>query len=351
MLSWRAATGWPSTEARISTAVAVSAIQGARMKTARTGGAVDAGDLAGRPRTSGSGGRTRCARQRVVGQPEVLAVEHDHPRAGAEHRRAARATSSRSGSARPSRAMPSVIVVDSPPGITSPSSPSRSAATRTSRTSAPSSRSSARVRLEVALQREHADQRRGLPAAVGEELLLLELARLERDHRGAEALGGARRRARGPGSGSSPRRSRRRAAAGSSDLKMPEPTNTPSAPSCIISDGVGRGGDAAGAEQHDGQPAGARDLADEVERRLVAPWPRSRARRRRASARRLISLRDLAHVAHGLDDVARAGLALGADHRRALADPAQRLAEVGRAAHERDLEGPLVDVVGLVGRA
>ncbi len=54
-------------------------------------------------------------------------------------------------------------------------------------------------------------------------------------------------------------------------------------------------------------------------------------------------------MAHGLDDVAGAGLALGADHGRALADPAQRLAEVGRAAHERDLEAPLVDVVGLVG--
>ncbi len=57
---------------------------------------------------------------------------------------------------------------------------------------------------------------------------------------------------------------------------------------------------------------------------------------------------DLAHVAHRLDDVAGARLALGADHRRALADPAQRLAEVGRAAHERHLEVPLVDVVGLV---
>ena len=45
-----------------------------------------------------------------------------------------------------------------------------------------------------------------------------------------------------------------------------------------------------------------------------------------------------AQVAHGLDDVAGAGLALGADHRRALADAAQRLAEVAAAADERDLE-------------
>ncbi len=47
----------------------------------------------------------------------------------------------RSGSASPSRSTPSVIVVDSPPGMTRPSSPSRSAGTRTSRTSAPSARS------------------------------------------------------------------------------------------------------------------------------------------------------------------------------------------------------------------
>ena len=57
-----------------------------------------------------------------------------------------------------------------------------------------------------------------------------------------------------------------------------------------------------------------------------------------------------AHVAHRLDDVAGAGLALGADHRGALADPPQRLAEVGGAAHERDLERPLVDVVALIRR-
>ena len=53
---------------------------------------------------------------------------------------------------------------------------------------------------------------------------------------------------------------------------------------------------------------------------------------------------------HGLDHVASAGLALGADHRGALGDPPERLPEVGGAADERHLEGPLVDVVGLVGR-
>ena len=49
-------------------------------------------------------------------------------------------------------------------------------------------------------------------------------------------------------------------------------------------------------------------------------------------------------------DVAGAGLALGPDHGRALGDAPQRLAEVGRPAHERHGELPLVDVVGVVGR-
>ena len=64
--------------------------------------------------------------------------------------------------------------------------------------------------------------------------------------------------------------------------------------------------------------------------------------------RRRIS-QDGAELADRLDDVAGAGLALGPDHRRALVDPAERLAEVPAAAHERHLEGVLVDVVRLVG--
>ena len=55
-------------------------------------------------------------------------------------------------------------------------------------------------------------------------------------------------------------------------------------------------------------------------------------------------------MADRLLDVPGAGLALGADHGGALRDAPQRLAEVGGAAHERDGERPLVDVVGLVGR-
>ena len=113
--------------------------------------------------------------------------------------------------------------------------------------------------------------------------------------------------------------------------------------------GVGRGGDAAGAEQRHRQPAGLGDLLHERQRRLQLLGPLEQLGR--VGLGELADVADdRAQVAHGLDDVAGAGLALGADHRRPLADAPQRLAEVGGAAHERHGEGALVDVVGLVGR-
>ena len=57
-----------------------------------------------------------------------------------------------------------------------------------------------------------------------------------------------------------------------------------------------------------------------------------------------------AGMAHSLHHVAGAGLALGADHRRAFADAAQRLAQVAASAHERDLEIVLEDVMFLIRR-
>mmetsp|Transcript_44003 Transcript_44003/g.91851 ORF Transcript_44003/g.91851 Transcript_44003/m.91851 type:complete len:266 (+) Transcript_44003:166-963(+) len=53
-------------------------------------------------------------------------------------------------------------------------------------------------------------------------------------------------------------------------------------------------------------------------------------------------------VPHGLDDIAGAGLALRADHAGSLGDAAQGLAKVAAAAHERNLELGLVDVVALI---
>ena len=57
-----------------------------------------------------------------------------------------------------------------------------------------------------------------------------------------------------------------------------------------------------------------------------------------------------AHVPDGLHDIARARLALGADHGRPLRDPAQRLPQIARAADERHRKGVLVDVILLVRR-
>ena len=73
-----------------------------------------------------------------------------------EHRRAA-AVSARSGSASPSRSIPSVITVDSPPGMISASSPSRSAGTRTSRGRGTQRTQDLRVRLEAALEGQDPD--------------------------------------------------------------------------------------------------------------------------------------------------------------------------------------------------
>ncbi len=69
--------------------------------------------------------RRHLAAERVpadgdVDEPEMVAIEHDHPGAGAEDRPAKR----RIASSRPYRCISRVNAVDSPPGITSPSSPS-----------------------------------------------------------------------------------------------------------------------------------------------------------------------------------------------------------------------------------
>ncbi len=99
--------------------------------------------------------------------------------------------------------------------------------------------------------------------------------------------------------------------------------------------GVGRRRDAAGGEVRDRQPARLAPRAARARRARRASLA-SAIRSSGSSGRQAADAgRDRAHVAHGLDDVAGAGLALGADQRRALADAAQRLAEVAAAAHER----------------
>ena len=136
---------------------------------------------------------------------------------------------------------------------------------------------------------------------------------------------------------------------GSADLKIPEPTKLPSAPSCIVSDA------SAGVAMPPAQNSGTGSQPRSATSRTTSSGARSSFASAASSiassdAEPADAADDLAQVADGLDDVAGPGLALGADHRRALADPPQRLAEVGGAADERDVEGELVDVVGLVGR-
>ena len=137
--------------------------------------------------------------------------------------------------------------------------------------------------------------------------------------------------------------------AGSPDLKMPEPTKTPSAPSCIIiaaSAGVA-------------MPPAVNSTTGSLPSRATSATRSYGARSSLAATNSSVSSRvpsaldagpDRPHVPGGLDDVAGAGLALGADHRRALGDAAQRLAQVGGAADERHGELALGDVVRLVGR-
>src|SRR6476469_2431938 len=89
---------------------------------------------------------------------------------------------------------------------------------------------------------------------------------------------------------------------GSSDLKMPEPTNTPSAPSCIIS-AASAGVDAAGGEVDDGQPSVLGHPAHELERCLVVLGG-GRYLGLVAGGETPDVARDLAHVPHGFDYVA-----------------------------------------------
>ena len=105
----------------------------------------------------------------------------------------------------------------------------------------------------------------------------------------------------------------------------------------------------AGDEEHDGELARLGDLGDEVVRSLQLLRGDEQLVLRQGGEGCDLSP-DLADVLHRLRDVPRAGLTLGADHRRTLVDTAERLAQVGRAADERHGEAELVDVVDVIGR-
>src|SRR4051812_14335530 len=204
MFPWRTATGCPSTSASTSTPSPVSSTQGARMNTARSASSnpvrsrSDSKLLTCRPkalRSALTSSTPRWSRSSMI-SPAHVASTGVPP--------AARA---RSGSPSPSRSMPRVMVVDSPPGMTSPSSPSRSFGVRTSRQSAPSDASTAQWASKSPWRASTPTTTRG--AGSGR-------SRRERRsrHRPSRrpARGWRERHARGPRSGWWPRRSRPRCA-------------------------------------------------------------------------------------------------------------------------------------------
>ena len=242
-----------------------------------------------------------------------------------------------SGSRRPDASSSRSSVVDSPPGSTSAVEPLE----LRGRAHLDGLGAEAAERGDVLAERRPAGRarrpsRRYQPR-VGEELLAGAYSIVEAEHRLAEAL----RRPRRATLGVLVVRRRlddraRRGAPGRSDLKMPEPTNTPSAPSCIIS----------AASAGVAMPPAAKLTTGSRPCSATSRTSSNGAPQLLGRGVQLVVVQglepadlagDRAHVAHGLDDVAGAGLALGADHRRALADAAQRLAEV---AWRRRRTGP-----------
>ena len=131
-------------------------------------------------------------------------------------------------------------------------------------------------------------------------------------------------------------------------MKIPEPTKTRLGAELHHEGGVGGSGDSAGGEVGDGELAGLGDHADELVGRAVDLGGVVELFVAE-DGEGLDLADDLAHVLDGVDDVAGAGLALGADHGCAFGDAAEGFAEVAGSADEGRGEGVLVDVVDLVG--
>src|SRR5829696_246933 len=250
------------------------------------------------------------------------------------------------------------IVVDSPPGTMIPASPSRSSTARTSTGSAPSLR-----RISVCSLKSPCSARTPilfgpfssrvtpfvspLPATGREPFSFGEITHLPADHSRAESparlghglriLVVGRRGHDGP-----------RPEGGVPALEDAAPHEHAVGPELYHKGRVGRGGYAAGREQHDGQSPVLGDPPHELVRRPEVLRLRHQLLVFEGAEPANPAYYG-AHVPHGLDHVAGAGLALGADHGRPLTDAPQRFAKVRGAAHEGHLEGGLVYVVLLVG--
>ena len=131
---------------------------------------------------------------------------------------------------------------------------------------------------------------------------------------------------------------------GSADLKIPEPTKTPSAPSCMqsaASAGVAMPpavkvttGSRPCSATHFTSSTGAWSSFASAKSSSGSSDPSFGSSRRRSACRTALTMSPVP-------------FALGADH-APFRDPAERLAEVLAAADERHREAPLVDVVRLV---
>src|SRR6266850_853781 len=268
-------------------------------------------------------------------------------------------------------------VVDSPPGMMSPSTTSSSDGFRTSTASTPhfssalawSAKSpwrastpilidsrlalpfidSPRLRLRLALPSIDSPRlwlRLALPSSCLEELLFRDLRGLETDHRVAEILAHARQHV---GVLEMGRRLDDRAGALGRVARLEDSGADEDGFRSELhhEGGVGRRRDPARGEVRHGELPGLghppHELVRGAERLRLGHQLLGRQRGEAPDAGD-----QRAHMADRLDDVAGASLALGADHRRSLADAPERLAQIAAAADERDAERELVDVEVLV---
>src|ERR1035437_9623275 len=131
-------------------------------------------------------------------------------------------------------------------------------------------------------------------------------------------------------------------------MKMPLPTNTASAPSCITKDASARGPIPPAGEIWDGKLPCFGDDADQLVRGLML-FGFGVKFFFAEDGENFHLLDDLADVLDGVDYVAGAGFAFGADHAGAFRNAAESFAQIAGAADEGDLESVLVDVVSFVG--
>src|SRR5216683_4110398 len=261
----------------------------------------------------------------------------------------------RNGSSRPTRSISIVIVVLSPPGNTRPSRSRRSSGVFTSRVFAPEASSArtcsanapciARTPIKGAPMRP-ADARR-LPASGSEQLVLRDGGNLEPRHRLPETGGNLRQHfwLVEVGCGRHDRFGTLQGVLGLEDARADEHTVHAE---LHHQRSVRRCRNATRGEVDDGQATKTLAFGQQLDRR-----PDLLGFMHQLGVAQPVKLPnpcvDGPGMSNGFDHVAGSGFTLGANHRGAFGDSAQRLTEIATTADERNLERVLVDVVLLVG--